>query len=348
MPEFECDERYLKYRNKFGDPTESLCKLYGPWQKDIAKRDGAQLFPMDFDPVTQRGQNFFVPKLDAKDQFPNLPDWLYYAGVDVKLARSLGVAALIRLSSQLRHQPTSDDDSRPLIGRLVENHKNGRNTMVVTSHFTFPELGYFNGLRFCAERDRPNIDKRGILVNKLMAFQKFKGKSIADHFTPVGNVYFSYPKTASAVKYEIPKCTTLLGNAIFKRELRTDLKKRGLELDAALTGTQMVTHRRDNGEVDHYEMPQIDSASTTLVEDFDDIFGTTLIKSPVTRRWEMEISQLYDVHELLKSYSSAGVVDLLYGHSGIARSVENITGKEVDYHKISTDIGKQAIEQGFK
>jgi hypothetical protein len=214
---------------------------------------------------------------------------------------------------------------------------------VVSSHFTFPELGYFNGLRFCEERDRPNIGKRGILVNKLMAFQAYKGKSIADTFTPVGNVYFSYPKTASAIKYEIPKGMTLLGNAIFKKSLDSDLKKGGLELDAALTGTQIVTCLGDDGEVDHYEIPRIDPASASLIEDFDNILGTTLIRSPRTRRWEMEVGQLYDVHELLKSNTSAGIADLVYGHTGIARSVERITGINVNYHKIATDMGRQAV-----
>jgi hypothetical protein len=115
--------------------------------------------------------------------------------------------------------------------------------------------------------------------------------------------------------------------------LKPDLQKGGLELDAALTGKQIVPHQKENGEIDHYEIPAIDPSSAKLVESFDDIFGATIIKSPITDSWQMKIGDVHDVQELLKTNSTAEIVDSIYEE--IANSVETFTGKEVDYPKLS-------------
>ena len=218
--------------------------------------------------------------------------------------------------------------------------------MAVTSHFSFTELGQFKALRFVGKKDRPNITSSGVLLNKLMTRQSYRGRKIVDLFTPLSNVYFSYPKSASAERHGVSVEATNLGNALFKKVLKPDLEKGGMEMDIALTGKQIVPIKTESGEVDHYEIPPVDQASAKLVEDFDDIIPATIINSPVTGRYEMEIGEVIDVQELLKTNSSAEIVDSIY--DGIALSVEKFTGKEVDYRRITSKLARQAIELGFK
>ena len=342
MSEMESGE-YSKFYARWGDPTPELHGAYDSWLDDMSGREGAQFVPFEFDLQRHPEQSIYVPKIDACDTHPKVPDLLYYGGINVVMARSLGALAYCRLLQQFNHQPVSSDDSSMLKDRLIANQKEGKNTMAVTSHFTFPELGYFKALRFQTKKDRPNIDMGGVLLNKLMSRQTYKGKKIVDYFSPSANVYFSYPKSVSAEKHDVPKGATMLGNALFMKSLKPDLKKGGLEFDAALTGKQIILHRNETDEIDHYEIPAVDSASAKLIEGFDDIFGATLIKSPVSGRWEMEIGEVLDVQGLLKTNTSAEIVDSLYEE--IAKSVETFTGKEVDYHKLAPRLGKTAITQ---
>ena len=333
---------YSKYYSRWGDPTEELHSAYDSWLEDMSGREGAQFVPFEFDLIRHPEQSIYVPKIDARDPHPKVPDFLYYSTVKRKLIKTLGSISYRQLAQQLEDQPTSADDSRSLTEKLIVNQRDGKNTMVVTSHFSFTELGYFKGLRLLEKKDRANIDKNGVILNKLMTRQSYIGKKIVEHFTPVSNIYFSYPKSTSAEKHGIPAGATMLGNALFMKVLKPDLQKGGLELDAALTGKQIVPHQKENGEIDHYEIPAIDPSSAKLIEGFDDIFGATIIKSPITGNWQMRIGEFLDVQELLKTNNSNEIVDSIYEE--IVKSVETFTGKEVEYHKLSQRIGKSATK----
>jgi hypothetical protein len=204
---------YQRYHKRWGDPTPKLHSVYDSWLEDMSNREGAQLVPIEFDLERYPEQSIYVPKIDACDNHSEIRDALYYDGIDVFMARSLGSLAYHRLSDQLNNQSVSSDDTSLLTNRLIDNQKKGKNTMVVTSHFTFPELGYFKALRFQSKHDRPNINKGGVLLNKIMSRQSYDGKKVVDHFSPSANVYFSYPKSASAEKYGVPIGVTMLGNA---------------------------------------------------------------------------------------------------------------------------------------
>jgi len=337
---------YPRFRNRYGNPTPELHEAYDSWSDDIGGRQDSQLVSIEFDPIRYPEQDIYVPKMEAYDPHPRVPDILYYGGVQVKMARSMGAMTLHRLSRQFNEQTASAEDPRTLTVRLIDNQREGKNTMAVTSHFSFTELGQFKALRFVAKQDRPNITSSGVLLNKLMTRQKYRGKKIVDLFTPLSNVYFSYPKSASAIEHQVPIEATNLGNALFKKVVKQDLEKGGMEMDIALTGKQIVPIGPKGGKVDHYEIPPVDPASALFVESFDDIVAATIIDSPVTGRYEMEIGEVLDVQELLKNNSSAEIVDSIY--DGIAHSVKEFTGKEVDYHRMTSKFARKAIENGFK
>lgn len=330
----ECPNiKYEKLFNKYGDPTEDLHKSFDSWLDDMSSREGAVLKPFEFDLKKHPEQSIYVPKTEAKDPYWYLPDSLYYYAFRKKLSRSLGSIACLRLLNEISEQPVSKEDDSLLIERLIQNKKIGRKTMIVTSHFNFQEMGYFKALRFIAEKDRKNISKNGILLNKLMTRQSYKGKKLIDQFSPMSNIYYSNPISISSEKHNVPKDSINLGNFLFKMVLAEDMLNNNLlEFDVALTGKQVIPNKDSNNEIESYQIPNITKNSARLIENFDDIVDATLIKSPITGEWEIKIGDIVDIQENLKYRNSADIVDMKY--LNIAKSIEEITQKEVIYNKI--------------
>lgn len=320
--------------------TELLHSKYNAWLDDMSKRDGAELVSFELDVDKYPEQDFRVTKVEAEDPYKNIPDAIYYQGFRLRWMRSMGAIAYNQLLHQLKTQPTSSDDSRPLLSRLQQDRSEGKNTMIVTSHFSFPELGYFKALRFQARHDRPDITNNGVVINKLMTRQSYKGKPLVEHFKMGSNLYFSYPKTASSEKFDIPEDIMLAGNRLMLRDLVSDLRRGGQEIDIALTGRQIVPVRSDIGSVDRYDIPDIDPSSVGLVRLFDNVLGATIIRSPIDGKIKMEIGELIDIKDRLKTNSPEELVDQIY--LPVAESVERITGVETTYQKL----GRVAVGQG--
>lgn len=333
--------RIERLRQRYGDPTEELHAAYSPWLEEQAARPGSKLTPFEFDPQKHPEQRVYEPKTPAEDRFAFIPDGLFYKLFERKMAASLGKTSLKRLLREMDDQPTSSQDPTPLPVRLKEDQKAGKNTLVVTSHFTFPEFGYFRGLRFVAERDRPNINRSGVVMNKLMTRQNYRGQKLVNHFKPLGSVYWSYPKSVSATRHNIPADAMNLGNALFTMAIEPDLEKGGLELDVALTGSEVKPISGESGEFSHYQIPDIDPASVKLLERFDNVFGATLIKDPEDDEWKMEIGELLDIKDLLKTNSGAQITDLVY--SGIVSAIEKITRKDTVYNKLAPATGEKTL-----
>ncbi len=320
---------FAKYYSRYGDPTEQLHHAYDSWLADMSSRDNAELEPIPYDLEAHPEQGIYVPKSNylRTDDVLGPGD---YSGTKLKMALTLGELTSSRLVQQIREQPVSVDDPTKIIDRLAENQKQGKNTMIVSSHFTFPEFGFIRALRDIAEDNQgTKIDENAVLLNKLMTRQTYHHITVAEHFTPVGNVYWSYPKSASADKHGVPLEARNLGNALFQKAIRPDLDKGGLILDAALTGSEIKSEKDEAGSTLYYSIPDVDPASAKLIERFDGIVPATMIKSPVTGEWVLDIGDYVDVSDLIKTNSSADITDMVY--HGIARSVEQITRRDVVY-----------------
>ena len=339
---------YARFYERFGDPTEEIHLAYDSWLEDMAARPGTKLKPFEFNEDLHSEQSIYVPKVEAVPAYPHLPDALYYGGFRVKLMKSMGILASGRLINQMQTQPASSSDPTPLAERLNSNQAQGKNTLVVTSHINFQEFGYVKGLRHVAKRDRHNIDHSGALLNLLMTRQTYKGKKLVDHFTPLGAFYSSAPPSKTAEIHNVPKAPSDLVNALFKKVLRADLKAGGLELDAALTGSEVKPmdengHVLDeNGQFSHYFIPDIHPSSGKLVEDFDDALAITLVGPPIRDGWQMHISEILDVHELLKTNTYAEVIDMLYADN-IVGALERFTNADVRYNRLTSRLGDKAL-----
>ncbi len=332
--------QYSRFYKRYGDPTIGLHKAYDPWLEDMSSRPGSKLQPFNFDITSHPEQGIYMPKVDAQTIFPNLPDSLYYLGFRLRLMRSIGVVATQKLLHQLHEHPASESDSTTLPDRLNNNHAQGKNTLVVTSHINFQEMGYVKALRHLAKQDRDLINKNGVVLNKLMTRQEYRGKKLTNQFKPLGNVYFSSPKSLSAEKYGIPDSASDLTNALFKKVLLPDLKAGGLELDIALSGSEVKPVLDEDGVFEHYRIPEIHQSSAKLVEDFDDAVAITLVGPPVLEDWHLRVHDIIDVQQMLKSYNYAQITDLIYAE--IVQDLEELTGKDVQYSSVSSRLGKIA------
>ncbi|NTW62064.1 hypothetical protein HGB25_01475 [Candidatus Saccharibacteria bacterium] len=314
--------RYDRILNAPGGP-------YDQWLENMAARPGAILKPMKFDPDKYPEQKFAVPELPAQDPYNMVPDALYYWEFRRRWAQKLGGRAVWEsLSTQLGSCPTSSVDNTPIMEKTAELMDEGKNVMVVTSHFTFEELGFFKALRFEMRHDRERMSKIGTVVNKLMSRQSLGGKSVVRQFAQCSNVYFSFPRSTSSQMFGVPSDIMESGNVqMLRRALLPDLRRNpGHEVDIALTGKQII---RGEG---FYEIPEIDPASASLVGLFDYIYGATMIKSPYVDSWKLSVGELIDVREAKKNGSVLDVVDRVY--EPISRSVAEFTGVETVYHKV--------------
>lgn len=329
----------------YDELTAQLQVAYDSWLSDMNTRDDAQFTSVEFDPEKHPEQAIDIAKIPAVDAHPDMPDWLYYAGFDMVMIKALGFRDYWQMLMQMDDQFVSATDNTRLIDRLVTNQTgdadgNKRNTLVVTSHFTFPEFGYFKALRFRLKRDRTRMAMGGALLNKLMTRQKYDGKKIVDHFRPM-NVYFSYPVSESSARHNVPEAAVTQGNRKLLLKLMRDIKSGGLEMDAALTGKQIIAHKNPAGEVDYYEIPKLHKTSAELIGHFDDILGATMIRSPKTGRWQMRISDLMSVGEMSQSMDTSEIADLVYEQ--IADSVAEITEKDVQYNPLTKELGATTL-----
>lgn len=318
-----------------GDPTVELQASYDSWLADMAARPGSVLVPFEFNPQEYPEQAFAVAKTEAKDPYPSLPDAIYYPAMFRSVAKSVGYIGLAKLINQINNHPASAEDKTPLTKRLIRDRQEGKNTLVVTSHYTFQEFGYFKAMRFLAKRDRRHIDKNGALMSKLMTRQRYKGKRLVERFTPLGPVLWSYPKSESAQAHKVPLRAITTGNALLKKALSIELEAGGFELDAAISGSEIKPVRGSDGNITYNRIPDIDPASAKLVEEFDQVVGATLIKDPVTGKWVMDVGELLDIKELIKHHSGAEITDMVYADS-IVPAVERITGLELEYNRVAT------------
>ena len=332
----EIGNEYEKYYKRYGDPTVTLHRAYDSWLDDMSTRDGASLKPIPFDPDKFPEQGIYEPKTAHVDHLPLVPDALYYAGFRLKMMRSLGVMTTSKLVDQIKTKPSSKEDRMPVAEKLKQEQAEGKNTLIVTSHLSFPELGYFRALRSIAEDNRPRTsttDKNAVLLNKLMSRQTYHDKPVAHHFTPVGDVYWSYPKSASSDLHGVPLEARNLGNALFKKAIKPAIKRGGLILDAALTGSEIKPVKDDDGELLYYQIPHIDPASANMTNDFDNMLPVTMGRSPLNGEWVLEMGEIMDLNELRKTSKAAEITDMAY--KGIAKSVERITQRDVVYNPVS-------------
>lgn len=320
---------------------QELHASFDDWSAEHEQRPGNGLSAIPYDPVLYPEQSLLEARTRAEALYPWLPDRLYYTGFELKVAKSLGASAVRRLLKQFESQPTSANNPDSLLQTLRINQQEGKNTAVVSPHIKLSELGYLKGLRFLAKKDRHNIDKSGTILNKLMTREVYRGKPLAEHFTPLGNIYWSIPRTESALQRQLPvRATRMVGAFMLQAMNREDMAEGGMEIDIAPTGSEMVALADDSGEIVAYEFPFIDISAASLITKFDNILPNSLYKNPDSGQWSMYIGDLIDVNKLSQTMTNEEIVRYVFEQMRAA--LEDLTHKEIVYKGIGS-LAAQAI-----
>lgn len=314
---------------------QELHACFDDWSADHERRPGNGLSAIPYDPALYPEQSILEARTDAEQLYPWLPDSLYYKGYELKIAKSLGLLTVKRLVKQFEVQPTTHEDSKPLLQTLRDNQLEGKNTAVVSPHIKLSELAYLKALRFLAKKDRHNIDKSGTILNKLMTRESYRGKRLTQHFTPIGKIYWSIPRTESALQRNLPaRSTRMVGANMLQAMHREDMAEGGMEIDIAPTGSEMVPLTNETREIVGYEYPFIDVAAASIITKFDHILPNSLYKNSETGRWSMYIGDLLDVNELSKTKTNEEIVRYVFEDMRVA--LENLTQKEILYRGIGS------------
>ena len=339
-------EKYERFYKRSGDLTYELHAGYDRWLDNMSGRQGNQLVPIELDLIKHPEQGIYMSKIDAHDPYPKLlPDWIFEAGVRHTLDRSLGSKNVAALLDQLNDQSFSSKDDRSLVDVLNEYQDAGKNIMIVTSHFTFAELGYIKALMFLAKHDRSRIGQGGIILSKLMTRQSYDDKPVIDHFKKGANLYFSSPVSANAEKFGVPKDAMNLCNTLFLTEYKADLKKGGQQIDAALTGRQVYSFKDSYSNKEYLRIPEVNENSAKLTNNIDGaMVFMAMAYSPITKRWEMHISDAVDMENLTIEDK---IREIDFGYASFSKFIEKCIGKETIYYSIVHKLGEQAIKDQF-
>jgi hypothetical protein len=323
---------------------EPMHQSYTAWAQDQANRPNSSFTPVEYDPVKYPDQAISQPMTPAHDAYPWVPDSLFYSVLRYRVRRSIGRLSARGMLNELSNYPASADNPTPLPEALIAAQNNSENTVVITPHFKLAELGYFKALRFLAKKDRTRMDKNGVLMNKLMTRQQYRGMRLTDRFTNMGNIFWSAPKnSASAEKFGVPVEAQTGVNALLKAVLRKELEAGGLELDVAPTGSELREVRGDNGRLKAFSFPEIDPASAKLIKGFDNVLTASLIQHPDTKEWKMFLGELQSVEEMLEKDGSAeALLDNIFGR--FQAQIEDYTRYETRYTKIAESAGKLALQ----
>lgn len=338
-----------------GDRTlsEELHVKYTPWGEAMSKRSGGELVLIEHDEDRYPGQNIYETVVEARDPNPAASDKAIYGGVEKQLEGSLGEESYVELMNQLLTQPVSSEDPRTLIEFFAINREQGNNTMFLSPHTFYMEIAILSHLRFVAEQGRKDINWNAIVMSKLLSRMSRGGVPVLEAARATTNVLLSSPISENTIDYKIPLGAVNVMNPLFKRSYRSFMEKRkgkkGVELDVALTGRQVISYPDGavGEDIKGFEIPDLAPTSVNLVRDADYIVPWMLLRSPVTGKPKMIIDDVIDVQKGIENNKTPLQI-VLPIYAEMAGHIETFTGIDVDYPGSTRKLGRQVIAEGFK
>ncbi|MCX6728234.1 MAG: hypothetical protein NTV39_00475 [Candidatus Saccharibacteria bacterium] len=359
-----------KMRDRYGPAgtllSEQAHEAFTPWGEEMQERSHGALVLMEHDEERYPEQSIFSPVADMQ----GVPDEAVYEGVKSRLIQQLGEGTYYRLLDQVKNQPTSSEDSMPLLKRIALDKKNHKNIMVPSPHTTYIELAIINNLLFIAEQDmkeqymeeldmtKEEMENSGnnlLVMSKFLSRMSYYGQAPTLEIARLNsNVLQSCPISESSEKHKIPPVAAKIMNALFVYSLRAYQSTGGMELHVALTGRQVIWHPgKGEGKDDgYYEIPKVARTSAGLTRCVDDIVPITVVDSPVTSEWEMAIDNVIDAKKELADNNDNPLEVVQPMYKKMAGHIETFTDKEVDYpgspRQKAIEAARKAIHNGFQ
>lgn len=158
----------------------------------------------------------------------------------------------------------------PLRDSLAAHLEAGKSIAVLVAHAGgFEDMGVFAGA-VAVSLDRPElIARNGVIVNKVMTCETFKGYPIRDLYRYFANVYWVIPDTESAERWGLDDELARFLNVNATRTVVADMRSGGVVLTFAPGGTAMREKRDESGELVSLEIPAVASGTISLISRFD-------------------------------------------------------------------------------
>src|SRR5262249_40368959 len=178
---------------------------------------------------------------------------------------TMGQAAESALAALAVPGPDGVSPSKALASYLEA----GKNVAILVSHAGgFEDMGVFAGAVSVALEQPELIARSGVIVNKVMTRETYKGHPIRDLYRYFANVYWVIPDTESMARWGLDDDLARYVNVNATRALVSDMKQ-GVVLTFAPGGSAMREIRNDSGTLVSLEIPSMGSGTVNLISRFD-------------------------------------------------------------------------------
>ena len=139
-----------------------------------------------------------------------------------------------------------DGSSPAPIARIEQVLSSGRSVALLTAHAEgFEDIGTFSAALALASSDPEFAGRNGVILNKVMSRELFRGQPMVDRFALFSNVYWVVPDTANTRRWGLPDQVVQYVNGGAMKTLMGDLR-RGVVVTYAPAGSVM-TPEQDGG-----------------------------------------------------------------------------------------------------
>jgi hypothetical protein len=244
-----------------------LHRALAAWAADHAARYPS-VTVSDYQPSIRPEQRIDAFKTPLDERIPLLPReqrhvlmWEHY---DVGLGNA-GRAVV----AAFMEPPGGSPKGRPVVQELIDLLRLGKSVALLSPHADrLEDIGIVAAALAIAMEDPRLLMRNGLILNKVMTRELFKGVPMVDMFRPFGNIYWVIPDTASTERWAIPDDVKRYINLNAMRALLGDIATGSL-VTFAPTGTLMQRVVDRNGALEGLHIPPIARGSLNLIARFD-------------------------------------------------------------------------------
>jgi hypothetical protein len=245
--------------------TAALHDALGRWAADHARRYPA-IGLLDYDPEThpeQRIETFKSPIRARRS--PSSPSDI---GSDLrtKLETTMGSAATRALAALYQPEGTDGLAPRDILASHVEA---GKNVAILVCHAGgFEDMGVFPGAMAVSLEKADLIARNGVILNKVMTRETYKGHSIRDLFLLFANIYWVLPPGTNMLRWDVDQGLARYVNLTALRTIISDMST-GLLLTFAPSGSAMIESYDHAGNLTSLHIPPVARGTANLISRFD-------------------------------------------------------------------------------
>lgn len=205
------------------------------------------------------------------------------------------------------------------ISDLVES---GKSVAVLSGHADrLDDIGGFAGALALSSSNPNMLSRNGVILNKVMSRETFRGQSVVELMRPFANIYWVIPATASAKRWNVPSEAVRLINGNALRSLLADVR-RGAAITFAPAGSAMVRETDAAGRLVALRMPVVSASTMKLLTRFHAYV--------VAARWDDRVA-VSDLVRIKRSRTTGEAGERLAAEATvrIAQMTEALSGVQV-------------------